>query len=128
MNSPTRTAGVDRQTGRLLTESAHIAQSIGDILSTPIGTRVMREDYGSLVPELIDHPQTRALDLKLMSAAFMAIVRWEPRIKPTHMQLSVVNANGQRDLIMQANRTDGPQAGQNIHLNASLNSSLGASA
>lgn len=120
MSTPTRTAGVNRQTGQLMTEAAHIAQSIGDILSTPIGTRVMREDYGSLVPELIDHPQTPALDLKLMSAAFMAIVRWESRIKPTHMLLSAVNANGQRDLIMQATRTDGPQAGQSMNLNATL--------
>jgi phage baseplate assembly protein W len=105
--NPTRTAGTNRHTGQRLTETAHIAQSIGDILSTPLGTRVMREDYGSLIPELIDHPQTPALDLKLASAAFMAIVRWEPRIKPTHMIVSPADLNGRRELIMQANRADG---------------------
>ena len=34
----------------------HIDQSIGDILSTPIGTRVMRPDYGSRIPRLVDRP------------------------------------------------------------------------
>jgi phage baseplate assembly protein W len=115
--TPTRTAGVDRSTGQLLTETAHIAQSIGDILSTPLGTRVMREDYGSLIPELLDHPQTPALDLKLMAAAFMAIVRWEPRIKPTHMSLNTADITGRRELVLQANRAD---AGDAITLRAPL--------
>lgn len=110
------TAGIHRSTGQLLTEEAHIAQSIGDILSTPLGTRVMREDYGSLIPELIDQPQGAALDLKLISAAFMAIVQWEPRIKPTQMTLSATTMDGRRELLLQAVRIDGQSAGQSIGL------------
>src|SRR3546814_12586651 len=41
--------GVDRATGQRLDGNDHLAQSIGDILSTPIGTRVMRRDYGSML-------------------------------------------------------------------------------
>ena len=115
--TPTRTAGVDRSTGQLLTETAHIAQSIGDILSTPLGTRVMREDYGSLIPELLDHPQTPALELKLMAAACMAIVRWEPRIKVTHIAFSAADITGRRELILQANRSD---AGDAVTLRAPI--------
>lgn len=110
--SQTRTAGIHRATGQLLTEEAHIAQSIGDILSTPLGTRVMRESYGSLLPELIDQPQGPALDLKLIAAAFMAIIVWEPRIKPTKMSLGAASIDGRRELLLQAVRTDGQSAGQ----------------
>jgi phage baseplate assembly protein W len=116
----TGTAGTHRQTGQRMSETAHIAQSIGDILSTPLGTRVMREDYGSLVPELIDHPQTPALDLKLASAAFMAILRWEPRIKPTRITVSPPDNTGRRELVMQANRTDGTQAADSITLHVPM--------
>lgn len=112
----TRTAGMHRTTGKLLTEEAHIAQCIGDILSTPLGTRVMREDYGSLIPDLIDQPQSPALDLKLISASFMAIIQWETRIRPTTMTLSPVDINGKRELVIKAVRTDGPQAGQSFDL------------
>ena len=32
----------------------HIRQSILDIVSTPVGTRVMRPEYGSRAPRLVD--------------------------------------------------------------------------
>lgn len=114
--NPTRTAGMHRTTGKLLTEEAHIAQCIGDILSTPVGTRVMREGYGSLIPDLIDQPQGPALDLKLIAASFMAIIQWETRIRPTTMTLSAVGIDGKRELVMEAVRTDGPLAGQTFNL------------
>ncbi len=50
--------GMNAATGRNLTGLDHLHQSIADILSTPIGTRVMRRDYGSRLPELIDAPMT----------------------------------------------------------------------
>lgn len=114
----TRTSGIHRTTGQLLAEDAHIAQSIGDILSTPLGTRVMRENYGSLVPELIDQPQSPTLDLRLMAATFMAIVIWEPRIKPTSITLGTTAINGRRELLLQASRADGPSSDQAMSLTA----------
>ncbi|CDG97330.1 Baseplate assembly protein W [Xenorhabdus bovienii str. puntauvense] len=73
--------GMDCNSGRVLSESNHIRQSIADILITPIGSRVMRREYGSLLPNLIDQPQNPALRLKIMSACYMALLRWEPRIR-----------------------------------------------
>ncbi|MEQ1965793.1 GPW/gp25 family protein [Xenorhabdus nematophila] len=73
--------GMDCNSGRILSESNHIRQSIADILITPIGSRVMRREYGSLLPNLIDQPQNPALRLKIMSACYMALLRWEPRIR-----------------------------------------------
>ena len=47
---------MNRETGAALGLVEHIAQSITDILTTRIGTRVMRREYGSLLPELVDQP------------------------------------------------------------------------
>ena len=49
--------GMNADTGRTLSETAHILQSVRNILTTPIGTRVMRRDYGSEIFSLIDQPQ-----------------------------------------------------------------------
>ena len=54
---------MSRTTGQRLEPLAHLRQSIGDILSTPIGSRVMRREYGSLVPALIDKPKPNPCSL-----------------------------------------------------------------
>lgn len=74
-------AGMNRDTGRALDGLEHIRQSVADILTTPIGSRVMRRDYGSLLPELIDQPLTDAILLQAYAATVMALLRWEPRIR-----------------------------------------------
>jgi phage baseplate assembly protein W len=43
-------------TGKAISEIAHIKQSITNILTTPIGSRIMRRDYGSRLFEKIDNP------------------------------------------------------------------------
>lgn len=58
----------------------HIYQSIEDILTTPIGTRIMREEYGSLIQQLIDGPFDEILQMQLYAATATAIMRWEPRV------------------------------------------------
>lgn len=76
-----RYLGMNANTGRSLTDGEHIRQSIGDILLTPTGSRVMRREYGSLLYDLIDQPQNPALRLKIMSACYMALMQWEPRVR-----------------------------------------------
>ncbi|CAN7512758.1 GPW/gp25 family protein [Acidovorax sp. LjRoot129] len=72
---------MNRFTGHSIAGLEHLRQSVGDILTTPIGTRVMRRDYGSLVPDLIDHPDTQATQIRLFSAIASALMRWEPRMR-----------------------------------------------
>lgn len=84
--------GMDRNTGRQLAGDAHLAQSIADILTTPIGTRVMRRDYGSALFELIDAPLNALTRLRLFAATADAIRRWEPRLLLTRVAL-VENAS-----------------------------------
>lgn len=63
-----RYLGMNRSDGLTVTDLEHISQSIGDILRTPVGSRVMRRDYGSLLASMIDQPQTPALELQIKVA------------------------------------------------------------
>lgn len=76
----TRYIGMNRNTGRTITDAGHISQSVSDILRTPVGSRVMRREYGSLLSSLIDMPQNDALNLQMMCACYMALLKWEPRV------------------------------------------------
>ena len=63
-----------------LSDTDQLWNSVKDILTTPLASRVMRRDYGSLVPDLIDEPQNDATRLQCMSAAVISLARWETRI------------------------------------------------
>ena len=78
-----RYLGMNSQTGLSITEVEHIRQSVRDILVTPVGSRVMRREYGSLLSALIDQPQRPALRLQIMAACYSAILKWEPRVSLT---------------------------------------------
>lgn len=72
---------INRSLGQvILSEKMSISQSIEDILTTPVGSRVMRREYGSLLPFLIDQPTNDAVILQLYSAIYVALLRWEDRI------------------------------------------------
>lgn len=73
-------------------ELDHLNQSIADILTTPIGTRVMRPDYGSECPRLVDRPANKAFKLDVYAAAAEALSKWEPRIKATRISIDSVSA------------------------------------
>lgn len=81
--------GLSRTTGRAIEGDAHLLQSLRDILTTPIGSRVMRRDYGSLVPFLIDQPANPQLLMRLRAAITHAILKWEPRVRPIKVLLQV---------------------------------------
>jgi phage baseplate assembly protein W len=72
-------SGLSATTARLLPEEQHLAQSINDVLATPLGSRVMRRDYGSDLPRLIDAPLNGETLVDLFAATAEAIDRWEPR-------------------------------------------------
>ena len=99
--------GMNARTGQALSGDAHLAQSIADILSTPVGTRLMRRDYGSRLPDLIDAPANAVTRVQLYAATATALMRWEPRITLTRVALSVVDAlHGRWVLDLVGTRTD----------------------
>lgn len=100
-----RYCGMSRDTGLNLTDRDHIRQSVRDILITPVGSRVMRRDYGSLLSALIDQPQNPALRLQVMAACYMAILKWEPRITLTAITFDS-HFNGQMVVELTGERRD----------------------
>lgn len=107
---------MNASTGARIDDLDHISQSIRDIITTRIGTRVMRREYGSIVPELIDQPANPATQLRLNAATIMAIIRWEPRVLITKVKFSLDMA-GTAVLEMEGERRDGPRAGKPFNLN-----------
>lgn len=73
--------GTNALTGAEIDGLAHLKQSIGDIFNTRIGTRVMRRDYGSDLPNLIDRPVNDELPVDLFVACAEALQKWEPRLR-----------------------------------------------
>lgn len=98
--------GMNRFDGCGLSESQHISQSIQDILTTPLGSRVMRRDYGSAIFELIDQPQSAAVKLQIMAAAVIALTRWEPRIRITEIEVIAGDLNGKMQFNLLTDRID----------------------
>ncbi|WP_296652884.1 GPW/gp25 family protein [Paraburkholderia sp.] len=73
--------GTSATTGKPLSGIEHLRQSITDILNTPKGSRVMRRDYGSDLPELVDAPMNLAVLSRIYAATADAIRKWEPRFQ-----------------------------------------------
>lgn len=73
--------GIAASTGKRLGGLDHLRQSIRDILTTPVGSRVMRRDYGSRLFELIDAPMNRGTILAIYAATAEALAKWEPRFR-----------------------------------------------
>ncbi|CAA0111606.1 Uncharacterised protein [BD1-7 clade bacterium] len=73
-------------TGQAITGSDHLRQSIQDILTTPIGTRVMRRDYGSDLFELLDAPANEQTIIDVYAATADAIAKQEPRYQLARVQ------------------------------------------
>lgn len=92
--------GIDAATGRLLTDWDHTQQSIGKIVQTAIGARVMRRDFGSDLPDLVDTKMIRKNILAVYSAAAAAIQQWEPRFRMKSGAVRSVGADGTIGLVI----------------------------
>jgi|SRR5476649_865129 len=111
--------GMNRQTGKTVSDIEHIRQSISDILLTPVGTRLARREYGSLLFALIDQPQNEATKLQLMAASYTALSRWEPRITLNKITLTTTY-DGQMVAEIAGARSDGSPANLSVTLGRAL--------
>lgn len=100
--------GMSRTTGRLLDDLAHLRQSVTDILTTPIGSRVMRRDYGSRLFELVDAPINARTLGDIYAATVDALRRWEPRIAVRRVRV-LEAAAGRLALALEADFRDGAE-------------------
>jgi phage baseplate assembly protein W len=104
--------GTDRKTGKELSGLAHLRQSVLDILSTPIGSRVMRRDYGSRLFELVDAPMNAGTVVDLYHATADALSKWEPRLRVSRVFVESASA-GSITLSLEGSLVS---SGQNIRL------------
>lgn len=79
--------GMNVHTGRSIADMDHLRQSITDILSTPIGSRVMRRDYGSRLFKRLDAPLTGELLAEIYADVVEALFSYEPRFEVTNVSV-----------------------------------------
>src|SRR5450830_1065938 len=73
--------GMDRHTGLPLSDRDHLHQSIADIVSTPIGSRRLRPEYGCDLRRFVDLPVNEGWKSAVQAEIARALARWEPRFK-----------------------------------------------
>ena len=93
--------GMNADGGEPLDGIAHVKQSVRDILTTRIGTRVMRRDYGSKLPALVDRPVNGNLTMELYAATAAALQEWEPRVRLEEIKAVSVTP-GRVELVLRA--------------------------
>lgn len=98
--------GMDATTGKLIGGEEHLRQSVGDIIGTPLGWRLARRDYGSLVPELLDQPDNALTRLRIFAATALALQRQEPRLRSSRFALQRGTEPGSAVLTISGSRTD----------------------
>lgn len=92
--------GMSRQTGAPLDGLEHIRQSIGDILSTRKGERVMLPEYGSDVPDVIDAPMNSGAAVDAFMAVAEALQRWEPRFALEKIEMTEAVPEGRAGFLL----------------------------
>lgn len=91
--------GLNRTTGQPLSGYEHLKQSITDILTTPVGSRVMRPEYGSHLPRMADLPVNKGWISAVQAEIARSIGRWEPRLKLSRVNVVAV-VNGRVDMVI----------------------------
>jgi len=86
--------GMSNTAGNAISGIAHLRQSIADILGTPLGSRVMRRDYGSRLFELTDSPMNRGGVMDVIIATAEALKKWEPRLQLSKIAVNEATADG----------------------------------
>lgn len=82
--------GMNASNGKELEGIDYLKQSIIDILTTPIGSRIMRRDYGSRLLELVDRPINKDFTLEIYSEVAEALQKWETRFKLEKVKITDV--------------------------------------
>lgn len=82
--------GMDRRSGQSVSGLTHLRQSIEDILTTPVGSRRMRPEYGSQLRRYVDLPVNEGWKSAVQAEVARALGRWEPRLKLERVRVTAV--------------------------------------
>jgi uncharacterized protein len=83
--------GTDPTTGKATQSIAHLKIRVRDILTTRIGERVMRREYGSRLPELVDQPVNKGWLIEAYAAVAEALDLWEPELRLIKVKIESVD-------------------------------------
>jgi phage baseplate assembly protein W len=72
---------MSNKTGKELEGLDHLKQSIIDILTTPIGSRIMRRDYGYNLFILVDKAMNMDFTLEIYEATAEELEKWEKEVQ-----------------------------------------------
>ena len=106
--------GMNAANGAPLDGMDHLRQSVRDILLTPIGTRVMLREYGSLVARLLDQPVGAGWAARMRASVLDALSRWEPRLLVTRVAVAANSAGRVEIAIDGGHRDDGVEVELNV--------------
>ena len=81
-------AGIDRRTGKVIGNLASAYQGVEVILSTRIGSRIMRREFGGGIAELLGRLLTPSLFAAWRQLVATAIDLWEPRFRIRRILIS----------------------------------------
>lgn len=96
-------ADINKHTGLNTNMLEQLKQSVADILTTLKGTRVMRRDYGSNLPELIDQPLNDVTRMQVYAVVASDLMDQEPRIQLKQVQLLPATAPYKATLRIEGN-------------------------
>lgn len=98
--------GVNKSTYQAISPELHLQQSVLDIITTPINTRVMRRDYGSILPDLLDAPQNGTTAMRLIAGVAHAVKKWEPRVQRITQVNFAPQSDGQQHITIKTDQGD----------------------
>lgn len=84
-----------RRTGKAISGVEAIEQSINDIVSTSVGSRLLSRDYGSNLRDIVDSPMSATYAQQLRAKVASAITREEPRVTLSAINIHVELAGEQ---------------------------------
>lgn len=108
--------GMNASTGKQIDGTAHLTQSVGRILTTPLASRPMRREFGSELFNLIDRPANAANVMLMRAATAVALRRWEPRLAVGKIGVSGKFADGTFTISIAGRRTDVPAPRASVSL------------
>lgn len=90
-------AGIDAQTGKRIDGFAHVEQSLGKIITTMIGERVMHEWVGNPGTKLLGENAVERTVLAWVTIIYALTELFEPRFKIRRFALNDIDRPGAAD-------------------------------
>lgn len=119
--------GFSAQTLQPLDRTSWLEQAVRTVLGTPIGSRVMRRDFGSYLKDLVDQPQNAATVVRVYGATALALMRWLPVFRLVRVVLEHL-APGRANLVVEGFDAEAPTPNALIRITVPLPTSAGAGA